>query len=97
MGKVLEIVMNHDAFEWYGGDEVVAIIDKLDALCISRAVNMGFDCRVIIDAECKYEDQRLAYSLMHKLFVLGLRSHLYMNIHLHCKDELGNEMHFELG
>lgn len=89
--------MDHEVFKWYGSDKVVATVDKLDTLCISRTVNMGFDCRVIIDAECKYEDQRLAYSLMHKLFVLGIRSHLYMNIHLHCKDELGNEMHFELG
>lgn len=89
--------MNHDVFEWYGSDDVVATIDKLDALCISRSVSMGVDGRVIIDAECKYEDQRLAYSLIRKLFVLGIRSHLYMNIHLHCKDELGNEMHFELG
>lgn len=96
VGKVWEIVMDHDVFKWYGSDKVVATVDKLDTLCISRKVNMGYDGRVIIDAECRYEDQRVAYSLMHKLFVSGLRNHLYMHISLYCKDELGNEMQYEL-
>ena len=39
--------MDHDVFKWYGSDKVVAIIDKLDTVCISRTVNIGCDGRVI--------------------------------------------------
>lgn len=96
MGKVWENVMDRDVFQWYASDKVVAIVDKLDTQCISRKVNMGYDGRVIIDAECRPEDQRVAYSLMHKLFVSGLRHHLYIHIRLYSKDEWGNEMYSEL-